>query len=433
MLDIDSIPYFPLDIKTEKNTCAVENPIKNIKYDFNLSAYYLLQMCDGYHTIREISKRLSDFYSLNESRILKESIPIIKDFVSEGILWIRKQRMNWFDLPAPENIFWDLTSRCNLSCRHCVVNAGKKSQRELTLSESFELIEDLGEFGVKSITLSGGEPLIHPDIMKIIEYISDHSIAIRIATNGTLLTKSSAKLLSKYSVGIQVSLDGSTALVHDGFRRKNGAFRAALEGINHLCDYNLPFTIGTVVTQHNYEDIPAIYNLATDLGAEHFRLIPFIPSGRGQLCKELEINPNQMLEITQYLVQQRSEGKLSVLPMEFECTLSLGGKSTDKLHPQTHIGCNGAISTCTITSNGTVLPCNFFQGVKAENIRNSKFSWIWKNSRFLNYFRSLNVSDLQGYCPNCQWLSLCRGSCRAVNFTTGALFHGNSHCWVSKS
>ncbi|MGP8337749.1 MAG: radical SAM protein, partial [Methanosarcinaceae archaeon] len=244
----------------------------------------------------------------------------------------------------------------------------------------------------------------------------------------TLITKEIAENLAKIQASAQVSLDGATPDVHDGLRQCPGAWQRTIEGIKILEEAGVSVMIAAVVTNANAAQIPALYDLAADLGTQKFRILPFVPFGRGGDSVELEVSPQKMREITTYLRNRSDNGGLPVVQMEFECTLK--PLAPEKVDPQTRIGCDGGVAYCTITSTGDVLPCNYFAGVETENVKENSFANIWKNSRFLNYFRSLNVSDIKGVCQDCDWLSICRGSCIAANFAHGDIFQANCHCWL---
>ncbi len=156
-----------------------------------------------------------------------------------------------------------------------------------------------------------------------------------------------------------------------------------------------------------------------------------MPYGRGARSRDLEVTPEQMRTLTERLRESRKLLGLNIAPMEFECCFE--PPPVAEADSQTHVGCDGAIAYCTVTSSGDVLPCNYFSGVQAENVREHEFEWIWHNSRFLNYFRSLVVGDIDGACQSCGFLSSCRGSCLAANFAHGNLFQSNCHCWIATS
>ncbi|TAN38743.1 MAG: SPASM domain-containing protein, partial [Candidatus Methanoperedens sp.] len=140
--------------------------------------------------------------------------------------------------------------------------------------------------------------------------------------------------------------------------------------------------------------------------------------------------PAQVKEVIQYLHEMRGKTRLDFVPFEFEEMLD-GGVCPDPPAPDQPLQCGGAVAYATITPAGEVLPCHFFEGVRADSVKSDTFRDVWYRSRFLNYFRHLRVADLHGNCSTCTWLPRCAGSCRAVNFAKGDLFGGNKACWVS--
>jgi radical SAM protein with 4Fe4S-binding SPASM domain len=237
---------------------------------------------------------------------------------------------------------------------------------------------------------------------------------------------------SFYRLGVtaQVSLDAPVPDIHDYFRQVPGAWKRCLMGIHRLLKARVNVTLAATVTTLNIDMIPALYDFAANLEVATFRILPFVPGGRGSLFKDLEVSPDRMMELTLLLHQRHEEVGLPVAPMEFECTLSPPPPPSSPR--DLHVGCDGAIAYCTISSYGDVLPCNFFAGMEADNVRHHSFEWIWRNSAILNYFRSLVVNDIHGQCRNCDWLSVCRGSCLAANFVHGDIFQSNYHCWLIK-
>jgi radical SAM protein with 4Fe4S-binding SPASM domain len=288
--------------------------------------------------------------------------------------------------------------------------------------------DELAAFGVQQLILSGGEPLMRPDLIEIAEHAARQGLSLQIATNGTLISRQIANRLAAIGADAQVSLDGATPEVHDAFRQVPGSWARTVQGIRHLVTAGVPVMVAAVVTKMNAGQIPALYDLAAERGAHSFRILPFVPFGRGQAVRELELSPQEMRNVTDDLLQRRDQGGLPVVSMEFECTFS--SPPQERAAPQTRIGCDGAVAYCTITSNGEVLPCNYFAGAEAYNVKEHRFAWIWENSRFLNYFRSLTVSDIRGACQDCAWLPTCRGSCIAANFAHGDVFQANCHCWL---
>ncbi len=431
MFAADAVPYFPVKVVRDGEKWSLHNPTTGDSVALNEAAYRLVVSCDGCHTLEEITAELSRAYRLDPSQVLAMSTPTLQNLSDEGMIWWRKQRMNWWRLGPPTGVLWDLTKRCNLSCRHCVVDSARSGKGELSLAECQRLIEEMAGFGVRQVILSGGEPTLRRDFLDICNYAAESGLFLQIATNATLITRDSAASLGNLKAAAQVSLDGSHPGLHDAFRGVSGSWRRTVRGIGYLRAAGVPVTLAAVATTANIADIPAIYRLAFDLGVSTFRLLPFVPYGRGSRSRELEVAPEQMRELTEKLREARNVVGLNILPMEFECCFE--PPPAEEADSQTHIGCDGAIAYCAVTADGEVLPCNYFSGVQAENIREHDFEWIWHNSQFLNYFRSLVVGDIKGRCQNCSWLASCRGSCIASNFAHGNIFQSNCHCWMAAS
>lgn len=422
----DFIPFFPLKIKKNESSWIVYNPVNDCEFEVNSSAYYLLKLCDGYRTLNEISLELASIFKVDKGEILRLTEPLLDELTKKGIVWWRKRRIKYSSAPPPIGVLWDLTSRCNLHCKHCVVDAGTSCE-ELTLSECCRLIDEMAFFGVQQLILSGGEPMLRKDFFEIAEYASSKGLSLQVATNGTLIDNAAALWMAKIGVFAQVSLDASTAEVHDEFRQCSGSWNRTVKGVKFLVEAGVPVTLAAVVTKANIDQIPELYDFASKLGVEAFRILPFVPLGRGKESRELEVSPEEMRGITKYLFEKKVQGGLPVVSMEFECTLTSPPSETAVL--DTRIGCDGGVAYCTVTSKGEVLPCNFFYGVETENVKSTSFKWIWNNSTILNYFRSIVVDDLHGYCRECLWNSECRGSCLATNFARGDIFQSNCHCW----
>ena len=423
------VPYYPFRIKQKENIWIIRNLITQQEYELNNSAYWLLSLCDGYRTLDEIITELSTYHNTDRYTILDLCFPLLEKLTKDGILWWRRNRMNFWKSPAPAGILWDLTSKCNLRCKHCVVSGGEAERDGLNTHQCFELINEFAEFGITQLILSGGEPMMRDDFFEIAEYAAKKEIFVQVATNGTLIDENASQRFARIDACLQVSLDSSEPSIHDQFRQSPGSWNKTIKGIKNLVQAGVPVTLAATVTTINIGNIPSLYKYAKELGVQTFRILPFIPFGRGIYAGELEVAPEMMRDITKLLFSKRKEAGPVISSMEFECTFS--PPLDHKTNANTRIGCDGAISYCTITSEGDVLPCNYFAGAEVENVKDKSFRWIWDHSRFLNYFRSLKVSDIYGSCQQCDWLSTCRGSCLAANFAHKDIFQSNCHCWLA--
>jgi len=423
-------PFFPFKLANGSNgDCTVQSPDDKLEIKLNKSAVRVLELCNGSLSFDEIVAILAGKYKTSIPQAYESTDKFIKKLKTDHLIWSRKEKMRWFSPPAPQSIFWEVTSECNLRCLHCVVAAGDRLERELTTEQGFALIQEWAAMGVSDITFSGGEPLMRKDLFQLARMAVEQNIGVQLATNGTLLAPDIVGQLKDLNITPQVSLDGSNREIYAKFRGGKKSFDEAVRGIKLLVDADIDVTIGTVLSKHNIDDIDNMLELVEQLGVKYFRLIPFIPSGRGKKHRYLEPHPKEVKEITQLLAAKRAELPFEIIPMEFELTFSPPAEHVvDKARPNE---CGGAIHYCTVTPSGEVLPCHFFDSVKADNVHEMPFASIWEQSRFLNYFRSIRVGDIGGYCRQCQWLSDCRGGCRAANFSIGEVFNQNCHCWIA--
>lgn len=424
-----SIPYFPVGIDETDDEPRFQDILTGESCQINSAMACLLICCDGYRTLGEIVNELAVLYQEDPATIATIARPVLEQVTRTGLLWWRERRMNWYDLPAPMAVLWDLTGRCNLSCRHCVVSSDIEGPDGLPTAECRRLINEMADFGVRQLILSGGEPLVRPDFLDLCRHASEEGLSLQVATNATLVTETLAGEFGKLGAMAQVSLDSRDPDIHDEFRGRPGAWLRAMDGIKYFVNAGVPVTMAATVTAMSIDSIPDLYRLAAETGVTTFRILPFVPGGRGADWNTLEVSPAAMRNLTVKLNELRAEVGLKIAPMEFECTLEL---EVETLVPENlPIGCDGARAYCTITSSGDVLPCNYFAGVKTENVKHKPFREIWKTSNFLNYFRSLVVDDLDGPCRTCSHLGTCRGSCLAANFVHRRMFKSNCHCWLA--
>jgi len=116
--------------------------------------------------LEEIIEELARTYQIDFGQIIVQSVPVISSLANKGLLWIRSQRMHKIKVDPPSAVTLNLTSRCNLSCRHCAVSAGHSGKEELSLELCLRLIDELAAPQCTKYRLKCGEPLIHPIFSK---------------------------------------------------------------------------------------------------------------------------------------------------------------------------------------------------------------------------------------------------------------------------
>ena len=318
---------------------------------------------------------------------------------------------------VPRLIAWEVTRSCMLACKHCRAAAQAKSYPdELRTEECFKLLDNIASFAKPIIILTGGEPMLRPDIYDIAAYATDLGLRVVMAPCGALIDdESAAKIVRSGIRHISISLDGATAAGHDAFRGVEGAFAASLHGIEAAKRAHLGFQINTTITQHNLDELPAILELAVQLGATVFNPFLLVPTGRGKQLADMEISPEDYESTLRYLAGQQARDDIGIrvtcAPHYQRVIRQLGVHS-----PQTHAakGCMGGQSFAFISHRGKVQICGFLD-VECGDVRreNLDFRKIWRTSKVFLEMR--NVESYHGRCGYCEFSRVC-GGCRARSY-----------------
>lgn len=183
--------------------------------------------------------------------------------------------------PGPV-VIWNLIRRCNLTCKHCYsISADVDFPGELSTAEVFRVMDDLREFRVPVLILSGGEPLLRPDIFEISARAKAKGFYVGLSTNGTLIGSGNIDAIAGVGYDyVGISLDGIGA-THDRFRRKAGAFDASLAGIRLCRDRGLKVGVRFTMTLDNASELPSLLDLVEVEKIDKFYLSHLNYAGRG--------------------------------------------------------------------------------------------------------------------------------------------------------
>ncbi len=183
--------------------------------------------------------------------------------------------------PGPV-VIWNLIRRCNLTCKHCYsISADKDFPGELTTAEVFTVMDDLKRFRVPVLILSGGEPLLRPDIFEVAHRAKEMGFYVGLSSNGTLIDESNIERIAAVGFDyVGVSLDGIRE-THDKFRRMAGAFDASMRGIRLCKARGIKVGIRFTLTQDNAHDLPGLLHLMEEEELDKFYLSHLNYAGRG--------------------------------------------------------------------------------------------------------------------------------------------------------
>ena len=386
----------------------------------------------------KIEKLLEDPYTK------RAIITLVKSFLYFGI---RKP----LSIYAPFLVVWDFTHKCNLNCKHCYSNSGLASEKELKTKEALDVVNQLADFGVTALAFSGGEPLSRSDFFEVAEHAVKNGLYVSVATNGTLLTKENVKKIKETGINyVEISVDGASAKTHDSFRGVSGAFNNAITGLRNCVEEELCACIATTATKNNLREIPAIIDLAEQIGAERFTYFNFVPTGRGKELYDQDISAEEREELMTYLLDRISRGSkvtiLTTAPQLARLAIQCQGEGNEMALSMAHMqtikvskkavsladfigGCGAGRLYCSLSPYGDVHPCVFLP-IKVGNLKNREFKEIWLNSKFFNLLR--DRSKLKGSCGICEFRDVC-GGCRArANAYNNDILSSDPGCLLAK-
>ncbi|OGV68888.1 MAG: 12,18-didecarboxysiroheme deacetylase [Lentisphaerae bacterium RIFOXYA12_FULL_48_11] len=346
-------------------------------------------------------------------------------------------------------VVWNVTTRCNLACRHCYAFSDTPAPSpDLSTSEGITLIDDLASFGSPVLLFSGGEPLVRQDLPELAEYAISKGMRAVISTNGTLITDQVAARLK--SVGLSyvgISLDGLKE-VHDTFRRQKGAFESALRGIRNSREAGIKTGLRFTITRHNTGDIPGIFDLIEKENIPRVCFYHLVYSGRGSNLQAEDLDHIETRRIVDLIIDRTASMyarglKLEVLTVDNHCDGPyLYMRMQREGNPRAEdvmklLKMNGGNSTgigigC-VSWDGTVYPDQFWRNQPLGNVKERPFSKIWTDlSNPLMAGLKDKRNHVTGRCAKCRFLDICGGNFRArAEAVTGEIWGCDPACYLT--
>jgi radical SAM protein with 4Fe4S-binding SPASM domain len=359
-------------------------------------------------------------------------------------------------------IAWEVTRSCNLNCVHCRAAASCGPYAgELSTEKCLKLIDEIATVSSPVIILTGGEPLLRPDIFEIATYGTNKGLRMVMATNGTLVTPAVVRKMIESGIKrVSISIDGKDAASHDAFRQEKGAFAGAMAGIEALKDAGMEFQINTTITTANLKQIKDILELAKKLGAAAHHIFLLVPTGRGKdlakqaitaadyeetlmwfhqesLSCEIQLKATCAPHYFRIMHQNKAKGhsispdmqgndaksgskgyrggkeeatqSYSTIRRGAEDEANKGSRMKPAWHSESTRGCLGGITFCFISHVGQIQPCGYLE-LDCGNVKKQSFANIWEKSEVFRNLRDL--SKYGGKCGRCEFIKVC-GGCRA--------------------
>jgi radical SAM protein len=347
---------------------------------------------------------------------------------------------------TPFTVAWEVTRACAYACIHCRAEAQpKRDPRELTTTEGFRLVDELVDVGRPILIVTGGDPMMRPDLFDLIRYAAGRGLRVALSPTATkLVTLERLREAREAGVArIQMSLDGSRPEVQDAFRGRPGSFTRTLEILDDIRSAGISLQVGTTVSRYNVDDLDAIARVVGDYGAVMWSLFFLVPTGRGR--REDMVSPEEHERVFNWLydlsktapfdvrttaaqhyrrvvIQRRRQEATS---SERGLLVTGAGYSFADGLGQSNRGVNDGNGFAFIGHTGDVCPSGFLP-LPGGNVRDKPFAEIYRNSTLFRDLR--DYSGLKGKCGVCDFRDVCGGSRARAYAVSGDYLESDPYC-----
>lgn len=351
--------------------------------------------------------------------------------------------------PSGPVVIWNLVRRCNLTCQHCYsISCDKDFPGELTTAEACRVMDDLKAFGVPVLILSGGEPLLRPDILELARRAKSMGFYVGLSSNGTLIGPHNVDAIAGSGFDyVGISLDG-TESTHDRFRRKQGAYRAALNGARLCRDAGIKVGLRFTLTEGNAVELPWILRLLDEERIDKFYLSHLNYAGRGNVNRRKDA----FLETTRGAMDLLFDACWRDLERGIDREYVTGNNDADAVylllwarrhfpHSESHLraklaqwgGNASGVNIANIDNLGNVHPDTYWWHHSLGNVRARSFSEIWRDtSDPLMAGLKARPRPVKGRCAACRYLDICGGNTRVRALQlTGDPWQEDPACYLS--
>ncbi|MFF0224009.1 TIGR04053 family radical SAM/SPASM domain-containing protein [Streptomyces sp. NPDC004629] len=371
---------------------------------------------------------------------------------------IRRQHQNVADKPFI--VIWESTRACPLACLHCRAEAvPDRDPRELDTAAAQELMRQVAAFGQPAplFVITGGDPFQRPDLLELIAYGEEAGVRVAVSPSGTpTLTPDRLRAVHEAgAVGLSLSLDGSTAELHDGFRGVPGVYRWTLDAWDTARTLGMKVQINTTVTRHNLHDLPDIVRLVADHGVMLWSAFFLVPTGRGgQLgaltpaeaedilnfvydvgltvpAKTTEAHHFRRVALQRKVLADAGEDHTAALQLgplyrrlrDRAAELGLDTRGRRARRPPLDV--NAGRGFVFVSHTGTVHPSGFLP-LGAGSVRETPLPEIYRTSQLFTGLR--DADRLGGRCGSCEFRRVCGGSRSRAYGVTGDPFAEEPWC-----
>jgi MoaA/NifB/PqqE/SkfB family radical SAM enzyme len=320
------------------------------------------------------------------------SLPVVPSRVSDD------EQMPFMAVPMPLKVYFDMTYRCNLTCRHCITASSPYSDtsQELPTPRIKVLVHELKTLGIQEIAVGGGEPFVHPDWADVFKHITNLGIKLIVTTNGILLNGRILDILKEVApTEVRVSFDGGRYF-HNSIRGRD-SYDKAMKGLNNLIQNG--FNAVARYTYCNGADAE-LENLFQDVAATGCKTIKIaLLKKAGRATHEPDLLPQTGDNgLAYWLLGLGRKYKLTVQLSSDDFEIEFSETNDTKLRRQERKTCGAGFDTAYISPRGHVLSCVTIPNAPFGQLHYDSFAKVWQ-SQHAHTFR--HRAAMYGTCRTC--------------------------------
>ena len=331
-------------------------------------------------------------------------------------------------MSTPKHVDIAVTGKCNLSCAYCFYADEMTARKDLSTQQWLDFFKTLGEAGVMTVCLTGGEALSRADFFQLVDGVIANRMRYSILSNGTLITE---KTLAQFEIGkrrqrldsIQVSIDGSSEEVHN--QSRPNSFGRAIRGLKLLKEAGFPMTVRITINRYNYKDLENTARLLLEeIGLPGFSTNEAYPCGAtNRYEEEIMLNPVQRREVMDTLtalnVKYNDRISATAGPLALarqECAIHEAQSKGETEFPGRGklTACGGVFEKLAILHDGTIVPCHIISDLHLGNILTDDLTQVWRSQAQMQAMRQRRTISLDALepCGTCVYKGYCTGGCR---------------------
>lgn len=307
--------------------------------------------------------------------------------------------------PFPVSVHIEIVSKCNERCIHCYIPHEYKNQ-EMGAAMFFDLLDQCQDLKIQHITISGGEPMLHPQFVPFLMKCRECDMSVNVLSNLTLLDDDIiCEMKRNPLLGVQTSIYSMKPEIHDAITNSRNSLQKTINGVVSLVKNGIPVQISCPIMKTNLDSYKEIKEWAAQYNVSvgyDYTLIGQYDGGAKNLCcrlseeevekvivDEITTNPNYKKELINETIENRNKTQ-----DDYICSV-----------------CNSSIC---VAQNGNVFPCAGWQGYILGNIADRSLADVWYHSKKVDFLRSLKRKDFKK-CEGCQQRDYCT-VCMVRNF-----------------